>query len=431
MQVDETAKAAWARRAIYPLYCALLLGCGEPSPQLTSEADATADSATVAVANTSTAQITLDPVLDEPVRNLLQAYLSRIDEDFIELNARLNDLKEQIGRFLQGPTVATMNGVRSSWLQAHTSYEIMALHRYMGDLILSETEALRWYELNYQLNHWPILPGYIDYVGGYSESGIVNDINVALDLPTLRDQHGTFDLAEASVGFHVMEFLLWGENPAGLSPRPATDYQPMLTLDSSQLDSGLTATQLPNNRRRVLLELLSAALIEDASASQSLWRENSAGLSSQLADMAGVDALVLMVEAMTAMLTEELLLRSLYPLLNDEFDQGIPSPFSHSSQNVIAAQLSAVDGLLTLDAGDGTTLDGILAELSDDYADLFFQNFALSKECLVLLYSNFDTEAQSSNQTAEFEFEIVECINLLTNMVDNLEQVKVSLYSAD
>ena len=128
------------------------------------------------------------------------------------------------------------------------------------------------------------------------------------------------------------------------------------------------------------------------------------------------------------MLTEEMLVRSLYPLLNGEYIDSIQSPFSHSTQNAASAQLTSVEQLL-LDTGptQGLSLDSILISLSSDFEELFYQNFDASKECLVLLYSTLGSP-EDTRDSLRAEFEIVECINLLTNMIDHLEQIKVSLY---
>ena len=65
-------------------------------------------------------------------------------------------------------------------------------------------------------------------------------------------------------------------------------------------------------------------------------------------------------------------------------------------------------------------------KLSADFEELFYQNFDASKECLVLLYSTL-VPPQDPAAALQSEFEIVECINLLSNMIDHLEQTKFGL----
>ncbi|MFT6056366.1 MAG: hypothetical protein ACJAS2_000641, partial [Pseudohongiellaceae bacterium] len=56
----------------------------------------------------------------------------------------------------------------------------------------------------------------------------------------------------------------------------------------------------------------------------------------------------------------------------------------------------------------------------------FYQNLDSNKACLILLYSSFG-QTNNSTENHNFEFEVVACINLLTNFLDQLEQVKLTL----
>ena len=369
----------------------------------------------------------LDPSLYAPIRNILIGYLNQIDTDNNTLATELTSLENQVAEFLESPQASSMNSVRSGWLSAHSSYELTTLHRYFAEQILSEEEVLALYQFYYQINHWPILPGYVDYVGTYSNSGIVNDITVNIDIPTLREQHGAFDLAEASLGFHVLEFLIWGENLKRQAERPASDYFVITELNASEIEGGFELDQLSNNRRRQMLVLNTQALLSDFNSSREIWSLGSETFRNELNALNGSEIIILLLEAMTSMLTEEMLIRSLYPLLNGEYIESIQSPFSHSTQNVVSAQLSSVERLLLETTTDyGRSLDSVLASLSSEFEEFFYQNFDASKECLILLYSTLDISEESTIST-EAECEIVECINLLTNMIDYLEQIKITL----
>ena len=369
----------------------------------------------------------LDPSLYAPIRNILIGYLNQIDTDYNTLATELTSLENQVTEFLESPQTSSMNSVRSGWLSAHSSYELTTLHRYFAEQILSEEEVLALYQFYYQINHWPILPGYVDYVGTYSNSGIVNDITVNIDIPTLREQHGAFDLAEASLGFHVLEFLIWGENLKRQAERPASDYFVITELNASEIEGGFELDQLSNNRRRQMLVLNTQALLSDFNSSREIWSLGSETFRNELNALNGSEIIILLLEAITSMLTEEMLIRSLYPLLNGEYIESIQSPFSHSTQNAVSAQLSSVERLLLETTTDyGRSLDSVLASLSSEFEEFFYQNFDASKECLILLYSTLDISEESTISN-EAEFEIVECINLLTNMIDYLEQIKITL----
>jgi len=369
----------------------------------------------------------INPQSSDLLRQLVDAYLQQIEIDFNTVTSKLMQLQSAIDIFLASPNTETMDVARSVWLDTHSAYELTALHRYFTSLIVSEQQSLALLQNQYRLNHWPILPGYIDYVEALADSGIVNDITVTLNGTALRQQHGAFELAEAALGFHVLEFLLWGENQVSGQLRSASDYNQISQLSTAQADSGLDISQLSNNRRREYLRLASQALIDDFQSIQLLWADGDAVFRNRIVSLQSTELLTLLLEASISVLTEEILLRSLYPLLNGDYSSSIQSPYSHSTQNAISAQLYGVEQLLLeVKTNSGATLDSILVNLSVDFEELFYQSFDATKECLVLLYSTLapPTEPGASLQT---EFEIVECINLLSNMIDSLEQIEISL----
>ena len=82
--------------------------------------------------------------------------------------------------------------------------------------------------------------------------------------------------------------------------------------------------------------------------------------------------------------------------------------------------------LLEIRSDSGKSLDELFISFSPDYEELFYASFDASKECLVLLYSSLQN-FQTSLSPLQTEFDVVECINLVTNMIDHLEQIDVSL----
>ena len=281
-------------------------------------------------------------------------------------------------------------------------------------------------QLQYQINHWPIVPGYLDYVDGYPDSGIVHDINVSLDSIGLRHQHGAFDISEVTLGFHVLEFLLWGSRDTQSELRSVDDFIEIDALDASQIESGYSLEQLSNNRRRQLLAIIADILLGDFRELGSLWSDQLERAEQSIDRTSQTELITTLADSMSAMLTEELLLRSLYPMLNGDFVESIQSPYSLSTQNAVSSQLSGLERLLLESQSEnGTTLDLVFSAISDEFSEFFYQNFDASKSCLVLLYSNTDNDTASTS--TEREIGVVECINLLTNMIDNIDRLKLEL----
>ena len=367
----------------------------------------------------------LNPELSASAKEIVLKYVEQIDTDLIQAGIEIEKFQSSIVTLADHVSSENLSLSKQAWLDAHSAYELTTLHRYFATQLLGEQNSLALMQLQYQINHWPIIPGYIDYVNGYPDSGIVYDINVTLDVDSIREQHGAFDIYEVTLGFHVIEFLLWGYDTDSVA-RPAADFDAVLELTPEETESGYSLEQLSNNRRRLFLAIAADTLVEDFRALQSLWLTEESSIRQRIESTSGTELIVILADSMSAMLNQELLLRSLYPMLNGDFVESIQSPYSRSTQNAVSSQLSGLERLLLEhQTENGTTLDLIFSAISDEFSEFFYQNFDASKACLVLLYSN--RESDSAGTTNERETEIVECINLLTNIIDYNDRLKFDL----
>lgn len=395
----------------------LLVGCSDEAP-VPESVEAVEEAAPSAFE-------LLNPELSAAAKEIALDYIEQIGVDLNQAAIEIEKFQLSVHSLIDETSNENLNNTRQAWLDAHSAYELTTLHRYFATQLLEEQYGLTLLGLQYQINHWPIVPGYIDYVDGYPDSGLVYDINVDLNRASLREQHGSFDISEAALGFHVLEFLLWG-NSADSIARPATDYRAIDELSPEELGIGYTLEQLSGNRRRVLLTIVADTLVEDFAALQTLWLAQAPEIKQRIESTSGTGLVVVLADSMSAMLTEELLLRSLYPMLNGDFADSSQSPYSRSTQNAVSSQLSGLERLLLeRQTENGTTLDLVFSAISDEFSEFFYQNFDASKSCLVLLYSN--TEDAPASPTTERETEIVECINLLTNMIDYNDRLKFDL----
>ena len=367
----------------------------------------------------------LNPELSASAKEIALEYVQQIDTDFKQAGIEIEKFQSSIATLTDQTNIENLSLSKQAWLNAHSAYELTTLHRYYVTQLMGEQDSLALMQLQYQINHWPIVPGYIDYVDGYPDSGIVHDINVNLDADSLREQHGSFDVSEVTLGFHAIEFLLWGYDADSVA-RPATDFDAVLELTPKEIESGYTLEQLSNNRRRLFLSVVVDTLVKDFLALQSLWLAEEPSISQRIESISGTELIVILADSMSAMLTQELLQRSLYPMLNGDFVESVQSPYSRSTQNAVSSQLSGLERLLLeRQTENGTTLDLVFSAISDEFSEFFYQNFDASKACLVLLYSN--REGDSASPATARETEVVECINLLTNIVDYNDRLKSDL----
>ena len=417
MQTYLSSDLILQRIGIAMLSALLLAGCSDNAaePQIVETAAEAAPSAFEL----------LNPELSASAKEIALEYVQQIDTDFKQAGIEIEKFQSSIATLTDQTNIENLSLSKQAWLNAHSAYELTTLHRYYATQLMGEQDSLVLMQLQYQINHWPIVPGYIDYVDGYPDSGIVHDINVNLNADSLREQHGSFDVSEVTLGFHAIEFLLWGYDADSVA-RPATDFDAVLELTPKEIESGYTLEQLSNNRRRLFLTVVADTLVNDFLALQSLWLAEEPSISQRIESISGTELIVILADSMSAMLTQELLQRSLYPMLNGDFVESVQSPYSRSTQNAVSSQLSGLERLLLeRQTENGTTLDLVFSAISDEFSEFFYQNFDASKACLVLLYSN--REGDSASPATARETEVVECINLLTNIVDYNDRLKFDL----
>jgi putative iron-regulated protein len=142
--------------------------------------------------------------------------------DSIETAQALADAAQALA---DDPTDENLEAAQDAWKASREPYQETEVFRfYDGPIDNEETgpEGL--------LNAWPLDEEAIDYVnvrGTVEATGIVNG-TVEINLENIlakNDQDGTE--ADVTVGYHAVEFLLWGQDRPGndtAGQRPASDY---------------------------------------------------------------------------------------------------------------------------------------------------------------------------------------------------------------
>ena len=140
-------------------------------------------------------------------------------------------LEKAVTTFTTTPSEANFIAAKNAWKVSRESYGTTEAYRFANgpiDTGDNGPEAL--------INSWPLDENFIDYVdnnGTSTQDGIINQtllypiINKSVLLTISKTESGEKNIA---VGYHAIEFLLWGqdltdpsEKKAGL--RPYTDYQ--------------------------------------------------------------------------------------------------------------------------------------------------------------------------------------------------------------
>ncbi|HEY7690230.1 MAG TPA: imelysin family protein [Dongiaceae bacterium] len=151
------------------------------------------------------------------------------------------DLQKAVDAFIAAPTDDTLAAARQAWLASRPWYQQTEGFRF-GNAIVDDWEG--------RVNAWPLDEGLIDYVDSksYGDSSDENPLYAAnvigskeirigndvvdvskLDASVLSSLQEAGEVeANVAIGYHAVEFLLWGQDLNGTGPgagnRPASDY---------------------------------------------------------------------------------------------------------------------------------------------------------------------------------------------------------------
>ncbi len=209
-----------------------------------------------------------------------------------------NELEAAITAFLASPSEGSFEAAKDAWLAARVPYQQTEVYRF-GNAYVDDWEG--------KVNAWPLDEGMIDYVeggvyGDFSDENLFYTANIVAN-PTVQAggqeiDAGTIDKdliqslheideveANVATGYHVIEFLLWGQDLNGTGPgngdRPWTDY----SLEE--------CTHGNCDRRRQYLEVATDLLTDDLEDIVAAWSEGGEAREAVVSDpQAGIRALV-------------------------------------------------------------------------------------------------------------------------------------------
>ncbi len=206
---------------------------------------------------------------------VLTTYADIAAAGYADAHAAAKKLQAAVDALIAKPTDATLAAARNAWIAARPAYQQTEAFRF-GNKIVDDWEG--------KVNSWPLDEGLIDYVAGeyggespenefYAANIIANtslkvgsdtlDARV-IDAALLEKLHEAGGVeANVSIGYHAIEFLLWGQDLNGTGPgagnRPATDF------DTKACTGGNC------ERRAKYLEVVTAMLVEELKAMAGKW----------------------------------------------------------------------------------------------------------------------------------------------------------------
>ncbi len=231
------------------------------------------------VAGCNTTETQKDVVVDDA--SVLATYVDIAQAKYEDSLTTAQALNTSITEFLAAPTEASLDVAKAAWVAARVPYQQTEVYRF-GNVSVDDWEG--------KVNAWPLDEGLIDYVasaygtesdenGFYTANIIANPTlkvgGVTVDATTidkalLSETLHEIDEIESNVatGYHVIEFLLWGQDLNGTKPgagaRPATDY----SLEN--------CTGGNCDRRRAYLQAATQLMIDDLQEMADNWKEGGA-----------------------------------------------------------------------------------------------------------------------------------------------------------
>jgi len=289
-----------------------------------------------------------------------------------------------ITSLLHHPNPLSLEEAQSTWLKAYQAYlKVSFFHNIPRFEKPQHHENADTYHLiNEQLDTWPIEAGYIDYLPQYPLSGIINDMTLKISEQDILQQHGFSDRRFASVGFHPMEFLLFGvdgkrsakdfipqENSIEIVSTDIHEKAPNVVADSQgdtipnpdeltvDIEEQHTHVQLDNlgpqnhNRRREFLRILSALIVNDLQKLADRWDPAHGYYAKQWRQPKQQQNLQKIYQVSMNTLHIQLLNRHMHPLISQVQVDDLRSPFSNQDGANMLAILQGVERLFNVENG--------------------------------------------------------------------------------
>ncbi len=194
-----------------------------PAEPAAEEEDVTEEAeASVEEAESQEMEEEIAEVDEELKTEVVENYANIVFASYEDSLAAALDLQTAVDAFIAEPSEETHQAAKDAWLAAQEPYGQTEVYRFYGGPIDDEDGP------EGRLNAWPLDEAYVDYVEGNPDAGIINDPEtypeITAELLVSLNEEGAEE--NISIGYHAIEFLLWGQDLSGETngQRSYTDY---------------------------------------------------------------------------------------------------------------------------------------------------------------------------------------------------------------
>ena len=293
----------------------------------------------------SVPSVTVDPNASMKTE-IKKNYASIVYANYKDSYDKAGLLKTALVAFTATPSASTLTSAKQAWLDAREPYGQTEAFRFASGPIDDANGP------EGQLNAWPLDEGYIDYTSASASTGIINDIVTyptisASVLDGLNEQGGE---ANISIGYHAIEFLLWGQDDANTAlqtpgNRPFTDFE---------VGSG------PGNeqRRKDYLLVVANLLVDHLELMVDEWApNNSSNYRATFLALENDKALGYMLTAIGTLSKSELAGERMFTALSNQDQEDEHSCFSDNTHRDIILNAQGIKNVYT---GSYTKSDGVI-----------------------------------------------------------------------
>lgn len=312
--------------------------------------------AIVALAITSCKDDDSTPVVTIDRTEVIENYANMVVANYQDALTDAQALKTAIDVFVADPTEIKFNAVKSSWKNSRESYGPSEAFRFAEGPIDDESNANApegW------LNAWPLEELYIDYVDGNSTSGIINDTSITLSKNNLSNlnngagQGGSDPEKNVAIGYHAIEFLLWGQDLTSptsqmAGQRPYSDF----------VDGGTANNQ---DRRRQYLTICADLIIDHLQYLINEWNNT---YNATFTGFSETEALTKMFGSIAEMASSELAVERMEVAVLNQDQEDEHSCFSDNTHRDIRLNLDGIANVYRGSYGSvsGPSLEDLIAE---------------------------------------------------------------------
>ncbi len=303
-----------------------------------------------------------DPIADTQTvskTEIAENYANIVYQTYLDSHTTAVELKNTISTFTATPTEANFTAAKNSWLAAREKYGQTEAFRFASGPIddADGPEGL--------INAWPLDENYIDYVQGASNSGIINDTQTYTTitkslLESLNESGGKKNI---SIGYHAIEFLLWGQDlttPEELKAgqRKYTDY--VITTTGSK---GQTVEPQNQARRAQYLNICADLLVDHLQLMLDEWKVGGAYRTTFLALDPQI-ALKNMLTGISVLSKSELAVERIFVAYDNQDQEDEHSCFSDNTHRDIRLNLAGIKNVYTGQYGSitGVSIQDLITE---------------------------------------------------------------------